>query len=742
MKTTSPAGVSVAADPAISWKTSTGFLFIAACLVVLALVCWAYSNHFHNKFHFDDSHTIENNLAIRDLNNIPAFFRDGRMTSTLPANQSWRPGVTTLNAIDTAFSGGVPDPYYFHISIFTSYVILGVLLFFVLLHIFRKTFAEIKYTHWLALAGTNWYMLHTANAETINYISARTDSFSTMMVLLAFVLYFYSTVARKFYLFLIPVILGFFVKEPAIMFAPLLLVYIWLFGEPSGKKTRGIIQVVASFTTVFFLFAIYLFKIPEHWESGGGEWHEYLRTQLFVIFHYFNNFFVPVNLSADTDWTIIPSFTDDRVFAGVLFIGILLSLAWFASRVKETRPITFGILWFFIALAPTSSIFPFAEVLNDHRPFFSYIGLAMASITTLAWFFETKKYGAIFVFTGALVGSGLILAGQYHSEGLIVKALAVITGLLFLVALVGGFFLPEKRRFLVAAFLCILAGSSFIIHANGTHERNKVWKNGVSLWKDVTEKSPGNGRGWMNYGLALKNEKGDVAGAIMCFRKTLQLYPTYSYGHINMGVTLASLGDKITAEKHFLTAVQVDTLNPEGYYYYAQFLLREMRYDEAKVYLEKGKLISSQHEGINALLNGLVKVNPDFYISQSLSLYNSGRFSESAEAAETAARMKPDYGIAWNNICAAYNKTGDFEKAEDAGKKAVALDPGNGLFKNNLRIASERKSYFEKLWQDARQKNIYNTWVALSLEWYTVGNYNKSIAAAEEAIKINPHESY
>jgi len=35
-----------------------------------------YANHFHNSFHFDDAHTIETNAAIRDLRNIPQFFRD------------------------------------------------------------------------------------------------------------------------------------------------------------------------------------------------------------------------------------------------------------------------------------------------------------------------------------------------------------------------------------------------------------------------------------------------------------------------------------------------------------------------------------------------------------------------------------------------------------------------------------------------------------------------------------------
>ena len=45
-----------------------GFLFI---LVVTLVV---YSNHFHNPFFFDDSHTIVNNSAITSLENWTDFF--------------------------------------------------------------------------------------------------------------------------------------------------------------------------------------------------------------------------------------------------------------------------------------------------------------------------------------------------------------------------------------------------------------------------------------------------------------------------------------------------------------------------------------------------------------------------------------------------------------------------------------------------------------------------------------------
>src|SRR5471032_2125932 len=89
-------------------------------LLLVALVA-AYGNHFHNSFHFDDAHTIENNATIREIGNIPLFFRDATTFSSLPSNQSYRPLVSTLLAIDYRLAGGL-QPLWFHLSIFVLFV--------------------------------------------------------------------------------------------------------------------------------------------------------------------------------------------------------------------------------------------------------------------------------------------------------------------------------------------------------------------------------------------------------------------------------------------------------------------------------------------------------------------------------------------------------------------------------------------------------------------------------------------
>src|SRR6478736_3295831 len=103
---------------------------LGSALLLGALVA-AYANHFYNSFHFDDAHTIVNNAAIRELGNIPLFFRDATTFSALPSNQSYRPLISTLLAIAYRLGGGL-QPFWFHALIFALFVALTLLLAFVI----------------------------------------------------------------------------------------------------------------------------------------------------------------------------------------------------------------------------------------------------------------------------------------------------------------------------------------------------------------------------------------------------------------------------------------------------------------------------------------------------------------------------------------------------------------------------------------------------------------------------------
>jgi tetratricopeptide (TPR) repeat protein len=83
-----------------------------------------------------------------------------------------------------------------------------------------------------------------------------------------------------------------------------------------------------------------------------------------------------------------------------------------------------------------------------------------------------------------------------------------------------------------AAVFCLLMGA----YAYGAHVRNRVWLNEEKLWFDDVQKSPRNGRGLMNYGLALM-ERGEYQGALGYLQRALLYTPNYSVLEISSGIS-------------------------------------------------------------------------------------------------------------------------------------------------------------------------------------------------------------
>jgi len=648
-------------------KRPSNFLALSVLFVTaLTLVYW---NHFDNAFQFDDMHTIVDNHYIRHIQNIPIFFKDGRAESSLPENQTYRPVVTSLNAIDYWLAGGL-NPKAFHWHIYVEFLLLLALLYRVLLKVFELSSGEQhQYVAFFAMA---FFAFHTATAETINYIIARSDGFSTLMVLAGMLIYISNTGWKKQW-GLLPFMIGCLAKPTALMLAPLLAAYSLILECPSISVSaekpafRESVLRTAKHTASFFLVGagMYLFTrsmYPETWKPGGNSVLEYLNTQPFVILIYLKTFILPTGLSADTDLKVIKEYLAPRVLMGLTAFVVLLLSAWFASRKRTTLPIAFGILWFFICLVPTSSVIPLAEVLNHHRTFFPYIGLTMAA----TW------------------GSCLLFRRW------------------------GGETPSRWKKNVMVAFAVVILG----LNAAGTYQRNEVWDSEASLWLDVTKKSPKNGRGLMNYGLT-EMRKGNMQEAISYFKKAQETdYGNHPYLFINLGIATNALSDqtgdqqlKSTAENYFKTAVQLGPGYPLTHYRYGWWLHKNNRSAEAFPYVKKAIELSPALEPARQLLQQITNVmskeiefarenatvvnTPEAFINLSLQYYNLGQYENCIQAAKEALNLKSDSTFAYNNICAAYNRLEQPDLAIKACESALAIDPEYSLAKNNLNWARQ-----------------------------------------------------
>lgn len=650
-------------------ESSLNKTFLFFVVFLLFAVIATYSNHFYNGFHFDDSHTIQRNTYIKDIHNIPLFFKDASTFSSLPANQSYRPIVSTTLAIDYFLGQG--KIFFFHLSTFIIFLLQGVLMFFLFSKILSKSWQQSS-NQFIALAAVALYMLHPANAETINYIIARGDSFSTMFIILAFVIYLYWDFGKRYYLYLIPFILACLSKPIGGIFAPLLVLYIYLFESDQHQGITKINYVLIKALPVLITCVLVMLFIkmmdPPTWQAGGVSMFNYVITQPFVLLHYFITFFIPINLSADTDLTSFSSLLDIRFLIGLVFLIILLRTAIIAAKSNRTKPIAFGIFWFFITLLPTSLI-PLAEVMNDHRMFLPFVGLTLSVCWGLYLFLDKTKQ-----------------------------------------------FFDGKKILVFPLLVAIL--SVFAAYAYGTWVRNGVWLDEKTLWLDVTQKSPANPRGLMNYGLTLMAE-GNYTEAEQYYNRALKLAPNYSVLLTNLGILEQAKNLPFIAENYFKQAIAANPINPVGYYYYGLYLEKQNRRFESieqfskvlqlvpadtyarhrlmQIYFEQNEAeklyqlaeqtlhISRHDDETNWFLQ------PETFLYLSLVSYNMQHYENSIAAAKIALQLNPNYAFAYNNICAAYNKLGHFAEAVAAGERAVKLDPGNQLAVNNLKWARSMK---------------------------------------------------
>ncbi len=671
----------------------SGLLF----LVLLAITA-VYSNHFHNEFHFDDSHTIQDNAFIRDIKNIPLFFQDCTTSSSMPSHQGYRPLVTTTLAIDYALTPAEKrnplDPFWFHVSNFSWLLLIVILLYFIQVKLYETAFPKgAELNSYFAVLGCAWYGLHTANAETVNYIISRSDILSTLAIIGSFALYVQFPNWRKTYVYLIPVILGMFAKETTIMFAPAMIAYDYMIEKQKSLVDLLTFKEISNFFKSIFgglvplvvciALAIFTIKMTKHHEPGGTSVLWYASSQPYIIWHYVTQFFFPLELTADTDIPLVISYNGtiySRLFGGIIFLVFLIGLAFYTSTKKEWRPFSFGLVWFLLMLLPTSSFIALAEVTNDHRVFLPYIGLIFSMVCLLINL--TNKF--------------------FAAQG--------------------------QAKYAVFALMIPVLGA----YGYGTHQRNIVWQKDETLWKDVTEKSPNNGRGWMNYGLTLMGQ-GNYAGAETAFDSALVKTPRYYILHVNMAILKQAQGKLSEAEQFYQNAIAYGPNYVESYYYYSRYLGSQQRLDEAEEYCNKALAIFPGHiysryqimeiykqKADKAKLKQAAELTLQYYpndsyakqylatansaepltpitqqnsttvlINKSLAYYQSGKYRECINTCYDVLAVEPNSATAYNNICSAYAMLQKYDSAEIACKKALEISPNYQQAKNNLKWAQD-----------------------------------------------------
>ena len=231
--------------------------------------------------------------------------------------------------------------------------------------------------------------------------------------------------------------------------------------------------------------------------ASGMSWREYALTQCWAVIHYLRLAFWPAGQVFDYGSVLVRGFADvwPQAAALVLLLG---ATVWALAP----RPVI-GFLgaWFFVILAPTSSVAPVVtQTVAEHRMYLPLIAVA------------ALVFGALRKYAPRL--------------------------------------LPA-----VAVVVVVLLGAATIA-------RNHVYRSAEFVWRDVTEKNPSSARAWANLGVALQQDGRD-AEAANCYERAVTLNPNHAFAHANWGMILTRQGKMAEAIPHLRIAAALEPDMPD-----------------------------------------------------------------------------------------------------------------------------------------------------------------------------------
>lgn len=500
-------------------------------LLVFATVL-AYSNSLNLPFIFDDVPAVVRNETIRAL------------------GSSWTPpegGVTTANrpvvnftlALNYATSGEAPWSY--HATNLLIHALAGLALFGVV----RRTLQRPAIAPALAARGSSiaamtalLWLLHPLQTESVTSVAQRTESLCGLFFLATFYCFVRGMgAARPFGWWgagFFACLAGMGSKELMVTAPPLLLLFDRTFAAgsfASALQRRGWVHAAFFATTLLTLWLVLRGGGARGTAAGFGlgvEWWQYALKQADAVVTYLRLTFVPWPLVADYGTAVAGS------AAEVWWqLPLVLALGGVTCWALVRRPVAgfFG-AWFFVILAPSSSLVPLVEqTVAEHR---MYLPLA------------------------APILGAVILVAQRATDRLI----------------------------LIVAPVAMLAAAL-------TFARNRDYRSELGLWRDTAEKVPDNPRAHYNVGSILL-ESGRAEEALPALQRAARLAPADAGMQINLGNALRQLGRTGEALAAFRRAVELKPRAAIAHFNLGRGFVDAEAWDAARAAFEKAVELDPQ----------------------------------------------------------------------------------------------------------------------------------------------------
>lgn len=489
-------------------------------LLLLATIFLLYLPSLRGPYILDDSHTIQWNGSIQNIQNFFKLWTSAQHYSSSPDNWGYRPVVTVLNSICWWVGGGATWPFHLIKILFFSWVCL--LLFTVWQVLLPKVSREIIAVSVLIFAANP---IHT---QVVSYISATSTLVCGAFALAALLNYLrFRETGKRIFLGLMfgAVLLSMLAKEEGIVviaLVPLVEMYLRKIEGRPLLRSFPVIPIIVPIVAAAIAMALIvkMFEPTSDIARGSLPKLHYFITQWRAYLRYMGMYFVPVGMNADNlEFGFSTSLTDPKVITAAVLNLFLVGVA--VVSIKRQPVVALSILWFYIAISPGSSVVVLAEPVNDHRAFMAYLGLFGLGV----WF--------------------LNLLNRYN-----------------------------YKIYLSFAALVLVA------YSYGTTQRNQLWANNELLWRDVVAKNPSSPRAYNNLAVDLM-AKARYDESLVLLDKCAAAGPYYGMCYINRAITEAALGRDDAAEADYQKSMQIDRGYIHSRLNYASFLRARGHFSKA-----------------------------------------------------------------------------------------------------------------------------------------------------------------
>ena len=568
------------------------------------------------------------NPAIRSLSidNLVDIF-------TPKAGKTYQPVRVLSYAIDYYFWRLNPVGY--HLGNITlhglSAVVLYLLLVSILGQIRETTFMGSNRV--IALFATLLFVVHPVNVEAVTWIASRKYGLLALFYFSSFYFYVKSSERGRYYKIHYAASINSYVL--AILSSPfsVTLPAILLMYDFCRNRNNSLFKVIKSNLLSYLPYLLLaVFQLTLFWISFtttfgptptikshhlSNPFYTFL-TMFRVIYDYIVNLIFPLWLNNMYVHHTSTSIFEYKVMIALVAVLFLLVISILQARVGNKLGLfCFG--WFVITWLPVSNIIPISTNIADRYLYLPAVGLFL-------------------FFSASLVK--LSQAG----------------------------FSKNVRRFtmypLVVFLICTLAYLSI--------ERNRVWTNSETLWRDSLRKAPDYWVPYLNLGL-VKAQQGNLEQASDFYYKALQLNPSSVHIHNNLGVALLEQGKINEAVNHYMAALRLESDFAETYNNLGVAMFKWGKFDRAIAYYREALRFDPEfNKAHNNMGNALVE---------------QGRFDEAIFHYSRALELKAHYPEAHNNLGVALAQQGKLHEAIDHFEIALELKPDYGQARANFELA-------------------------------------------------------